>query len=84
MCQLGFCYRFGYQCKALIGGLLLLTSSSQGATATTLAPSQTQVMHAALHQTLALQFDQALATAAKLEEDQKPTLVSQLTRGMIA
>ena len=84
MCQLGFCYRFGYQFKALIGGLLLLTSSSQGAIATTLTPSQTQIMHAALHQTLALQFDQALATAAKLEEDQKPTLVSQLTRGMIA
>jgi tetratricopeptide (TPR) repeat protein len=83
MRRLGF-YRFGYQFGALIWGLLWLTSSSQGVAATTLTPSQTEVMRSALHHTLALQFDQALASAANLEEKQKPTLVSQLTRGMIA
>jgi tetratricopeptide (TPR) repeat protein len=84
MRRLGFFYRFRHLFGALIWGLLLLTSSSQGEAATTLTPSQTEVMRSALHQTLALQFDRALATAANLEEAQKPTLVSQLTRGIIA
>jgi tetratricopeptide (TPR) repeat protein len=52
--------------------------------ATALTPSQTEVMRSALHHALALQFDQALTTAAKLEKEQKPTLASQLTHGMIA
>ena len=73
-CQLGL----------LISGLWLLTSSSQGMATTTLTPAQAEVMRSALHQTLALQFDQALTTAASLEEEQKPTFVSHLTRGMIA
>jgi len=76
--------RFRHQFRALIGGLLLLTISSQGEAATTLTPSQTEVVRSALHQALALQFEQAITTAGNLEEDQKPTLVSQLTRGMIA
>lgn len=84
MRQLGFFYRGRHPFRTLIWGLLLLTSSSQGAAATTLTPSQIQEVHSALHQALALQFDQALAAAANLEEEQKPTLVSQLTRGMIA
>ncbi len=79
--------RFGFfynPYSALIWGLLLLTSSAQGMEATTLTPSQTEAIGSALHQTLALQFKQALATADNLEKDQKPTFVSQLTRGMIA
>jgi tetratricopeptide (TPR) repeat protein len=84
MRRLGFSYRFGYSLSALMWGLWLLTSGNQSVGATTLTASQIEVMHAALHQALALQFEQALATAANLEADQKPTLASQLTRGMIA
>ncbi len=84
MCQPGLFFRFSYLSGALIGGLLWLTSSAQGMEATTLTPSQTESMGSALHQALALQFEPALSTAAQLEEDQKPTLASQLTRGMIA
>ncbi len=80
MRRLSFFYKFG----ALIWGLLLLTSNSHGAATITLTPSQTKEMHSAFHQALALQFDQAHETADKLEKDEKPTLVSQLTRGMIA
>ncbi|PON14571.1 hypothetical protein C2W62_28350 [Candidatus Entotheonella serta] len=85
MRRLGFHDRFGCLCVgALIGGLLLLTNSAQGEAATTLTAAQTEVMRSALHQTLALQFEEALATATNLEENEEPTLVSQLTRGIIA
>ncbi len=80
----GFLDRFGNLLGALVGGLLLLTNSAQGAAATTLTPAQTEMMRSALHQALALQFEQALTTAANLEEKEEPTLASQLTRGMIA
>ncbi len=83
MRRFGFFYRFRHQFGALIWGLLLL-SSSQVVAATTLTPSQTEAIRSALHQALALRFEQALTIATNLEEDQKPTLVSQLTRGMIA
>ncbi|ETX00739.1 MAG: hypothetical protein ETSY1_10100 [Candidatus Entotheonella factor] len=84
MRRLGFFDKLGYQYSALIWGMLLLTSSALGVEVTTLTPAQTKAMSSALHQTLALQFEPALATAASLEEDQEPTFVSQLTRGMIA
>lgn len=42
------------------------------------------LMRQALHQTLRLQFEPALAVAAKLDDDQQLPLASSLTRGIIA
>lgn len=80
MCRLGFLQKFG----ALIWGLLLLTGGGQCVEADILTTSRAEVMRSAFNQALALQFDQALTTTKQLEENQEPTLVSQLTRGMIA
>lgn len=80
MCRLGFLPILG----AFIWGLLWLTGSGQCEEAAILTPSRAEVMRSAFHQALALQFDEALTTAEQLEEDQKPTRASQLTRGMIA
>ena len=79
----GFFNRFNRQLGLFMCGLWLAACSGVMAE-TTLTPAQTEVMRSSLHQAMALQFEQALATAAGLEADQKPTFASQLTRGMIA
>ncbi len=79
MRQLGFLQKF----ETFFWGLLLI-GSSQCVEAAVLTPSQVEAMRSAFRQALDLQFDQALTTAKALEEDREPTLISHLTRGMIA
>lgn len=66
--------------------LLLLTNAIAAAPAAQSPVSKPDfaVMRTALHHALALQFAQAIEVATQLEEEQQPTLSSQLTRGMIA
>ena len=49
-----------------------------------MAKPDTAIMHKALQHALSLQFYAAVAHTTQLEEAQRPTLASQLTRGMIA
>ena len=59
------------------------TTASTASTSPTSRPDFA-VIRQALQQALDLRFDQGIATAAQLEEEQQPTLASNLTRGMIA
>ncbi len=80
MYRLNFLQRLG----VFIWGLLLLTGSGQCGETDRLTSSQAEMMRSAFHQALALQFDQAHKIAEKLDEGEKTTRVSQLTRGIIA
>jgi tetratricopeptide (TPR) repeat protein len=80
----GFILFILLMCGIVQGGWRFPTSTAAPIQQSPMAKPHMGIIHDALQHALSLQFEAAIAHTTELEEAQRPTLASQLTRGMIA